>query len=90
MRSPVSLRSYGEVKRMFVLSHKRRHGLGKRILRRIEEQAREEGLRCLRLETGIRQPEALALYRSAGFVERAPFGDYRSDPLSIFMEKSLQ
>jgi putative acetyltransferase len=80
---------YGEVKRMFVLPHARRLKVGKQILQCIEQQAHREGVPCLRLETGIHQPEALALYRSAGFVERDPFGDYRSDPLSVFMEKVL-
>jgi hypothetical protein len=37
--------------------------LGKQILHRIEDLARREGLACWRLETGIHQPEALALYR---------------------------
>ncbi|HEV8436640.1 MAG TPA: GNAT family N-acetyltransferase, partial [Methylomirabilota bacterium] len=32
---------------------------------------------------------ALGLYRAAGYVERGPFGDYRPDPLSVFMEKRL-
>ena len=81
---------YGEVKRMFVLPRARGTNLGRRILSRLEEQAREEGLSCLRLETGIHQGEALGLYRSAGFVERGPFGDYRPDPLSVFMEKALR
>lgn len=35
------------------------------------------------------QPEAIALYERAGFVRCAPFGEYRDDPLSIFMEKQL-
>jgi putative acetyltransferase len=82
--------SYGEVKRMFVLPEARGLKLGKRILGRIEAQARHEGLHCLRLETGIHQPEALALYRAAGYIERDPFGDYGPDPLSVFMEKALQ
>ena len=43
----------------------------------------------MRLETGIYQPEALGLYRSAGYVEREAFGDYVPDPLSVFMEKRL-
>ena len=43
----------------------------------------------VRLETGIYQPEALGLYRSAGYVEREAFGDYVPDPLSVFMEKRL-
>ena len=80
---------YGEVKRMFVLPEARGLRLGRRILRCLEDEARREGLRCLRLETGIHQAAALALYRAAGYVERAPFGEYQPDPLSIFMEKAL-
>jgi putative acetyltransferase len=80
---------FGEVKRMFVLPAARGMKVGKQILQRIEEQANREGLACLRLETGIYQPEALVLYRSAGFVERGPFGNYAPDPLSVFMEKVL-
>jgi putative acetyltransferase len=51
--------------------------------------ARREGLGCLRLETGIYQPEALGLYRSAGYAEREAFAPYAPDPLSVFMEKIL-
>lgn len=43
----------------------------------------------MKLETGILQPAAIALYRSAGFRETGCFGDYRPDPLSMFMEKVL-
>ena len=43
----------------------------------------------MRLETGTKQPEAIALYRKFGYVERGPFGAYKPDPLSIFMEKRL-
>jgi putative acetyltransferase len=80
---------YGELKRMSVAPEARGLRLGRRILERIEAEARREGLPCLRLETGIHQPEALGLYRSAGYVEREAFGEYRPDPLSVFMEKSL-
>lgn len=80
---------YGEVKRMFVLPTARGMRLGRLILRRLEDQARREGLGCVRLETGIHQAEALALYRAAGYVERGPFGEYGPDPLSVFMEKGL-
>jgi putative acetyltransferase len=80
---------YGELKRMFVSPEARGLKLGRLILDRIEEEARRAGLGCLRLETGIHQPAALGLYRSAGYVERDAFGEYRSDPLSVFMEKSL-
>jgi len=52
-------------------------------------EAQHVGLRLMRLETGIHQPEALALYRRAGYAERAPFGEYVADPLSVYMEKTL-
>lgn len=80
---------YGELKRLFVSPEARGLRLGRRILDRIEEEARRERLGCVRLETGIHQPEALGLYRSAGYVERDAFGEYSPDPLSVFMEKSL-
>jgi putative acetyltransferase len=80
---------YGEVKRMYVAPSARGQGLGRAILARIEAQATAEGLELLRLETGIHQAEAIALYRSSGYVDCDPFGDYRPDPLSRFMEKRL-
>ena len=80
---------YAEVKRMFVLPAARGLKLGQRILGHLEEQARREGIASVRLETGIHQAAALALYRGAGYVERGPFGDYQPDPLSVFMEKTL-
>jgi len=55
---------------------------------RLGPRARER-LRLMRLETGIHQVEAIALYRSSGYVDCDPFGQYRLDPLSRFMEKRL-
>jgi putative acetyltransferase len=80
---------YGEVKRMYVDPPLRGRGLGRLILDALEAEARAVGLACLRLETGPKQPEALGLYRRAGFAECGPFGDYAPDPLSVFMEKPL-
>ena len=80
---------YGEVKRMYVAPAARGEGLGRAILARIESEARRAGLRVMRLETGNRQAEALALYKSAGYVDCGPFGEYRPDPLSRFLEKRL-
>jgi len=85
----IDAQGYGEVKRMYVAPPARGQGLGRAILARIEEQAAREGLRLMRLETGVRQAEAIALYRSCGYVDCDPFGDYRPDPLSRFMEKRL-
>jgi len=82
---------WGEIKRMYVATSARRRGIGRDILLAIERRARELKLKLtqLRLETGVRQPEAIALYAAHGFMEIAPFGDYAPDPLSMFMEKSL-
>lgn len=80
---------YGEIKRMFVAPAVRGQRLGKALLDALEMHARNLALPCLRLETGTKQPEAIGLYRTAGFVEIEPFGSYQPDPLSIFMEKKL-
>jgi putative acetyltransferase len=82
-------RVLGEVKRMYTVPASRGRGLGRRILQAIEAKAREDGLNSLALETGAEQPEAMALYRSAGFVERGPFHDYPDNGVSVFMEKRL-
>jgi len=79
----------GEIKRMFVDEAARGLKLGRRLLDAIVDRAGALGLSVIRLETGIHQPQAIGLYRAYGFVETGPFGDYRPDPLSIFMEKTL-
>jgi putative acetyltransferase len=78
-----------EIKRMFVVPRARGHRIGRRILAALEATALAEGVRVVRLETGVRQPAALGLYRSSGYVERGPFGSYRPDPLSAFFEKRI-
>jgi putative acetyltransferase len=80
---------YGELKRMYVDPGERGSGIGVRILAALEAIARREMLPVLRLETGIAQPEALALYEAAGFRNCAPFGEYQPDVLSRFMQKRL-
>ena len=78
-----------EIKRMFVSPAARGNNIGRLLLQKLQAVAIERGINVLRLETGIKQPEALALYRSAGFVEIGPFAHYRPDELSVFMEKTL-
>lgn len=81
---------YAEVKRIYVPPAARGLGLAKRLMARIEEEALACGRVIARLETGIRQPESLGLYRRLGYADRGPFGDYPAgDPNSIFMEKRL-
>jgi putative acetyltransferase len=78
---------YAEIKRVFVIENYRGRGLSRRIMEALENELRNRGIKLFRLETGIRQPEALGLYRKLGYRERAPFGAYRPDPFSVFMEK---
>jgi putative acetyltransferase len=80
---------YVEIKRVWVDPTARGIGLSKKLMVAFESKARELGFKIARLETGISQPEALGLYLAIGYLERQPFGDYKLDPLSIFMEKKL-
>ena len=81
--------AYAEIKRVFVLDGYRGGGLSRQVMEFLEAELRDRGIGLFRLETGIRQPEALGLYRKLGYRERAPFGAYRPDPLSVFMEKRV-
>ena len=63
-----------EIKRMYVVPRAQRRGVARRVLAHLEETAREAGFEALVLETGIRQPEAIALYESSGYVRIPGFG----------------
>jgi len=80
---------YGELKRMYVSPRGRGQGVAKALLALLESRAIGVGCNLLKLETGPYQPEALALYASAGYERRGPFGDYTNDPLSVFMQKHV-
>ena len=80
---------YGEIKRMYVEPGVRGRGVGRALLEALEASLLAHGIDIARLETGTRQPEALALYERCGYVRRPPFGDYPDDPLSVFFEKRL-
>lgn len=81
---------YGEIKRVFVLERFRGRGFSRRIMDFLESHLSSRKIALARLETGIRQPEALGLYRKLGYGDRKPFGKYKLDPLSVFMEKRLR
>jgi putative acetyltransferase len=83
----VLLEGYAEIKRMYVPPDRRGQGLARALLRFLETHAAGTGQRIARLETGIHQPEALRLYESSGYRHCEPFGAYRPDPLSVFLEK---
>lgn len=79
-----------EVKRMYVLDTVRGLGIGRRMVEALEAEARALGATRLVLETGVRQPEALGLYASAGFEPIDPYGEYVGSQLSVCMAKRLQ
>jgi len=81
---------HAELKRMFVRVEARGIGLGRRLLEALEDAARRQNIDRISLETGIRQPEAIGLYRASGYQDCPPFGTYTPDPLSLFMTKRLQ
>ena len=80
---------YGEIKRMYVCPVYRRLGLGRLMLDRLTQYARDRHVKLMRLETGIYETEAIALYERYGFRRRPPFGEYKVDPLSVYFEKSI-
>lgn len=78
-----------ELKRMYVIDTMRGRGLARRILVELESRAAAAGSSRMVLETGIRQPEAIELYRSAGYGELPKFGYYRDFPTSRCFSKPL-
>jgi putative acetyltransferase len=80
---------FGEVKRMYVSPRVRGQGVARKLLALLEATAVGSGCKPLMLETGPYQYDALALYASAGFERRGPFGDYPADPMSVFMQKRI-
>ena len=80
---------YGEIKRMYVRPQFRGMGFGKLMLNHLADYALANSVKLLRLETGIYQREAIALYERMGFGRIPPFGEYKEDPLSLFYEKQL-
>jgi GNAT superfamily N-acetyltransferase len=73
-------RRTAEVKRMYVVPAARGLGVARRMLARLEDTAADVGSEAMILETGTAQPEAMALYESAGYARIESFGYYREAP----------
>ena len=85
-------RSHGdeaEIKRMYVAPAVRNRGLARQLLTELERTAAAAGHRRIILESGSRQPEAVALYRSSGYTQVAPFGHYANASGAIHLGKQL-
>ncbi|MTD55369.1 GNAT family N-acetyltransferase [Amycolatopsis pithecellobii] len=78
-----------EIKRMYVAESARGKGFARAMLAELERTARAAGHRRVVLETGMKQPEALALYRSSGYREIPGFGHYAGEELSRYFGKEL-
>lgn len=78
-----------EIKRMYVQSSARGLGLSRQVLAAIESAARAAGISRLILETGAKQPEAISLYETSGYLPIPGFGHYADAPDGKFFEKPL-
>jgi GNAT superfamily N-acetyltransferase/DNA-binding MarR family transcriptional regulator len=75
-----------EVKRLWVHDSARGHGLARRLMTKVEDEARERGHKTLKLDTNSILTEAVALYRATGWTDIAP---YTSPPADIWVGKAL-
>lgn len=78
-----------EVKRMYVVPAARGLGLARRMLAHLEASAAAAGAEAMILETGLRQPEAIALYESSGYARIPGFGHYRHSDVNRCFGKPL-
>ncbi|MBN0048332.1 GNAT family N-acetyltransferase [Streptomyces actuosus] len=78
-----------ELKRMYVVDDMRGRGIARLILAALEDDARDAGRIRMVLETGTKQPEAIALYASSGYAPCTKFGYYRFHEASRCYAKAL-
>ncbi|NML66914.1 GNAT family N-acetyltransferase [Hymenobacter sp. RP-2-7] len=79
-----------EIKRMYVAPTQRRQGVAQAVLSELERWATKLGYATAVLETGRRQPEAIALYQRSGYHLTANYGQYVGVANSVCMRKSLE
>jgi GNAT superfamily N-acetyltransferase len=88
--SPVLRDGDAEVKRMYVTAAHRGRGHARAVLAELERTAAAAGLARIVLETGTRQPEAIALYASSGYEPMPAFGHYADEEESRYFTKPLR
>lgn len=79
-----------EIKRMFTLPQARGLGIAKLILLELEKWAADENFTQSKLETGINQPEAIAVYKRLEYKPIPNYPPYEDNVESICMAKPLQ
>ena len=77
-----------EIKRMYVSNLQRRKGVAQEILAELEQWAAELGFERCVLETGTKQPEAIALYQKLGYSIIPNYGQYAGVENSVCMQKN--
>jgi GNAT superfamily N-acetyltransferase len=80
----------GEIKRMYTAPSARRRGVSRTVLARLESEAVALGYRRLQLETGLRQPEAMALYETSDYHRIPNYGMYAASELSACFAKDVR
>lgn len=78
-----------EIKRVYVAPGFRRRGLAQVLMAELEASAARAGHRSVVLNTGQRQPEAVALYRELGYGPVPGYGVYACSPEAVFLGKDL-
>lgn len=79
-----------EIKRMFVMAEKRGQRIAAQILTELEKWAGESGFSECVLETGFKQPEAIALYKRSGYARIPNYGQYADVEASVCMKKEIK
>jgi putative acetyltransferase len=78
-----------EIKRMYVRAAFRGKGIAGAMIKALEAEAREQGFVESILETAVRMPEAIALYRSCGYQVIEPYGQFVGSARSVCMRSAL-
>ena len=88
-RVPGAPADVAEIKRMYTVPAVRGRGISRALLAALEAEAAALGFRRLQLETGLRQPEAVQLYSTAGYHRIPDYGQYAGDELTLCFAKGL-
>lgn len=80
---------YGELKRFYIPESARGQGIGECLIATLERWLNKNGIATVYLETGIHQHAAIKFYEKLGYAKCSPFGNYKEDPLSVFMKKNI-
>ena len=79
-----------EIKRMYTLPEFRGKGIATKVLIELEKWVNELGYEKCILETGKKQPEAIALYKKNGYKLIPNFGQYAEVENSVCFEKEMK